>query len=407
MTHGANVSHAHTMPRIRLCVLATIGKSIQILYAGRLEHLAANGFEITVACASSEDDDGIVKRGVQLKTFPFTRAITPWQDLRALLQLYRFFRVQRFDLVEVSTPKAALIGSVAAWLARCPRQIHILHGMPYEGKRGLLGWVLRTSTAIPCRLAHVTFAVSASMRQRLCADGLADPGQVRVLGAGSANGVDVRHFSPERIRLRDEFRANHRIPADAVVIGFVGRFTRDKGVEELVRAFVAVHAHNRRAVLLLIGDYEHRDRPAEDAIRTISTHPSIRHVGFQSDVIPGMAAMDVVALPTYREGLGNVLLEAAALGLPTVTTDATGARDAILTGITGLQVPVGNADALAEALLKLAHDPALREQMGRAGRTWVCENFDQRDVWQRQTHEYRILAAPSVNTPITAQRLET
>src|SRR5688572_5677913 len=122
---------------IRLCILATIGKSIQILYAGRLEHLTANGFDITVACASSEENDAIVKRGVRLRTFPFTRAITPWQDLRALLQLYRFFREECFDLVEVSTPKAALIGSVAAWLARCPCQIHILHGMPYEGKRGL------------------------------------------------------------------------------------------------------------------------------------------------------------------------------------------------------------------------------------------------------------------------------
>ena len=130
-------------PIIRLCVIATIGKSVQVLYAGRLEHLAAHGFEITVGCASSEDDDAIVARGVRLKTFAFTRAITPWQDLRALVQLYRFFREERFDLVEVSTPKGALIGSVAAWLARCPYQIHILHGMPYEGKRGLLATVLQ------------------------------------------------------------------------------------------------------------------------------------------------------------------------------------------------------------------------------------------------------------------------
>jgi glycosyltransferase involved in cell wall biosynthesis len=377
---------------IRLCVIATIGKSIQILYAGRLEHLAANGFEITVACASSEDDDAIMARGVRLKTFPLTRAITPWQDLQTLFQMYRFFRQERFDLIEVSTPKAALIGSLAAWLARCPCQIHVLHGMPYEGKRGLLGWILRGSTSIPCRLAHVTFAVSPSMRERVCADGLAHADHVRVLEAGSANGVDVGRFSPERIELRDEFRAKHGIPPDSVVIGFVGRLTRDKGIEELVRAFIAVQEQNRHAMLLLIGDYEHRDKPAGDVIRTVATHPCIRHVGFQSDVIPGMAAMDVVALPTYREGLGNVLLEAAALGLPTVATDATGARDAILAGITGVQVPVGDSVALAEALVKLAHDPALRGRMGRAGRAWVCANFDQRDVWQRQARAYRALA---------------
>jgi glycosyltransferase involved in cell wall biosynthesis len=406
MAHTGDPSR-DSLRTIRLCILATIGKSIQVLYAGRLEHLTANGFDITVACASSEDDDAILARGVRLKTFPLTRAITPWQDVRALLQMYWFFRKECFDLVEVSTPKAALIGSVAAWLARCPCQIHILHGMPYEGKRGLLGRILRASTSIPCRLAHVTFAVSASMRERLCADGLARPSDVRVLGAGSANGVDVGRFSPERIRLRDEFRAKHSIPADAIVIGFVGRFTGDKGINELVRAFVAVHEHNRKAVLLLIGDYEERDRPAAQAIRTISAHPRIRHVGFQSDVIPGMAAMDIFALPTHREGLGNVLLEAAALGLPTITTDATGARDAILAGTTGVQVPVGDADALAQAVLKLAGDPALREQMGHAGRAWVCENFDQRDVWQRQIREYRTLVAAVLNAPITARRIET
>jgi len=393
--------------RIRLCVLATIGKSIQVLYAGRLEHLSANGFEITVACAPSEDDAAIATRGVRLRTFPLTRSITPWQDLRALLQLYRFFRQERFDLIEVSTPKAALIGSIAARLARCPGHIHILHGMPYEGKRGLLGGVLRASTSIPCRLAHVTFAVSPSMRERVCADGLGHPSRVRVLGTGSANGVDLGRFSPERIALKGEFRANHRIPADAVVIGFVGRLTRDKGIEELVRAFVAVHERNRKVMLLLIGDYEHRDRPADDVIRTISGHPSIRFVGFQSDVVPGMAAMDVVALPTYREGLGNVLLEAAALGLPTVATDATGARDAILPGTTGVQVPVGDAEALRDAFLMLARDPALREQMGRAGRAWVCANFDQSDVWQRQIREYRTLVAALLNAPITARRVET
>ena len=155
-----------------------------------------------MGCAPSEDDDAIVARGVRLKTFPLSRAITPWQDLRALRQLYRFFRQEHFDLVEVSTPKAALIGSLAAWLARCPCQIHILHGMPYEGKGGLLGRILRASTSIPCRLAHVTFSVSASMRERLCADGLSHSDRIRVLGAGSANGVDVHRFSPERIQMR-------------------------------------------------------------------------------------------------------------------------------------------------------------------------------------------------------------
>ena len=194
------------------------------------------------------------------------------------------------------------------------------------------------------------------MRERVCADGLAKPDRVRVLGAGSANGVDVRRFAPERRELSDESRAKYGIPRNKVVIGFVGRLTRDKGIEELARAFVEVHRRQPDVVLLVIGDYEHRDRPSPDAVEVLSTHPNVRLAGFQDDVIPGMAAMDIVVLPTYREGLGNVLLEAAALGLPTVATNATGARDAIVAGTTGLQVPVGDAKALAEALVTLARD---------------------------------------------------
>ncbi len=157
-----------------------------------------------------------------------------------------------------------------------------------------------------------------------------------------------RRFSPERIGLRDEFRANHRIPTDAVVIGFVGRLTRDKGVEELVRAFVAVPSATGESVLLLIGDYEHRDRPADDVIQN---HRGASRLfvtsAFSPMSFPGMAAMDVVALPTHREGLGNVLLEAAALGLPTVTTDATGRSRCNRAWHYRHAGPVGDAEALS------------------------------------------------------------
>jgi glycosyltransferase involved in cell wall biosynthesis len=377
--------------KVRLCVLATIGKSIQVLYAGRLEYLSASGFDVTVGCASSEDDEAIRARGVRLKTFPFTRAITPWHDARAFVQLYRFLRRERFDIVEVSTPKAALIGAMAARAARCRCVVQILHGLPYEGQRWPLRAILQATTAIPCRLADVTVAVAPSVVTKICADGLGSRERVRVFGTGSANGVNVTRFSPETLGLGVETRAAHGISPDTVVIGFVGRLTRDKGIDELARAFQALHEQVRGTVLLVVGEYEDRDRPSPETLRLFSTHPHVRHVGWRADVLPYLAAMDIVVLPTHREGLGNVLLEAAAMGLPTVTTDATGARDAIVAGRTGLQVPIGDAHALAEALLTLVRNPSLRGEMGRAGRKWVCDSFDQEQVWRRQATEYRAL----------------
>jgi len=388
-------SVADALPRIRLCVIATIGKSIQILYAGRLEFFMANGFEVTVVCASSELDDAIRARGVRLFTVPFTRAITPLQDLRALVRLYRFLRREHFDLVEVSTPKAALLGSVAARLARSRPIVHVLHGLAYQGKRGLLGWILRASTRIPCTLSDVTLSVSPSVRDEACKDGIAAPARICVLAEGSANGVDLERFSLQRRALGAEVRRKHGIASDAAVIGFVGRITRDKGIEELAAAFRALSTEFPKAVLLLVGDYEDRDRPADSTIDLLSTIASVRHVGWQADVVPFMAAMDVLVLPTYREGLGNVLLEAAAMGIPTVTTDATGARDAVVNGVTGLTARVGDAVGLREAVARLLRDAALREAMGRAGRHWVSEHFDQRHVWQLQVEEYRRLARRS------------
>lgn len=383
---------ADALPPIRLCINATIGKSIQVLYAGRFEYFMANGFEVTVVCASSELDDAIRARGVRLLTVPFTRAITPLQDLRALVCLYRFFRREHFDLVEVSTPKAALLGSVAARLARSRPIVHVLHGLAYQGKRGLLGWILRASTRIPCTLSDTTLSVSQSVRDEACKDGIADAGRICVLAAGSANGVDLERFSPQRCMSGAAVREKYGIAPDAVVIGFVGRMTRDKGIEELAASFRAFSTEFPKAVLLLVGDYENRDRPTDSTVGFLSTCSGIRHVGWQTDVVPFLAAMDVFVLPTYREGMGNVLLEAAAMAIPTVTTDATGARDAIVDGVTGLRVGVGNVLALREALASLIRDAALREAMGRAGRHWVSEHFDQRHVWQLQVEEYRRLA---------------
>ena len=169
------------------------------------------------------------------------------------------------------------------------------------------------------------------------------------------------------------------------------RRPRDKGVEELVEAFLLLRQKFADIILLVVGDYETRDQPSEKTKHILATHEAVRHVGWQTDVVPFMAALDIFVLPTYREGLGTVLLEAAAMGIPTVTTKATGARDAIVDGSTGLGVPIANVGALTEALARLVQDASLRDAMGRAGCAWVSKHFDRSEVWRRQAEEYRSL----------------
>ncbi len=377
---------------IRLCIVTAAGMSIQVLYTGRLEYLQEHGFEVTVVCAPSEYDADIWARGVRLHTVPISRTVSPWRDLRAIWQIRAFLRRERFDLVEVSTGKGACLGGVAAWLAGARCVIHIVRGLSYEGLSGIsrrLAWVMQ---AVPCRLAHYNFSVSASVleqadRARVCARE-----RNRVLGYGSYKGVDLRRFAPERRALGAAIRAKHNIPLSALVFGFIGRFTQDKGIEELARAFQELARARADAILLLVGVYEVRDRPAADVMTLLATHPGVRDAGWQADVVPYLAAMDVLVLPSHREGFPNTPLEAAALGLPVITTDATGCREAVRDGLTGIRVPVRDAERLQAALERLANDPALRQRMGAAGRQWVAECFDQEHIFALYAGEYRRLA---------------
>lgn len=371
--------------------MTTVGSSIQVLYRDRLEYLRAHGFDITVVCAPSELDTAIRARGVRLWTAPLTRAITPATDLRALWTITGFLRRERFDLVEVGTPKAALVGSLAAHLAGTRPIVHILHGLAYEGKSGLSGRLVRWSTGVPCRLANVTLAVSPSARAQAISDGLVQPERIRVLGAGSCNGVDLARFHPDRRTAGAQIRAQLGIRSPTVTLAFLGRFTRDKGLGELVAAARHLEQRGREFTLLMVGDYEAHDRPPAEVIEYLSTSPRVHHVGWQADPVPYLAAADVIVLPSYREGLGMVLLEAAALGLPVVTTTATGCCDAVRPGETGLCVPPHDVPALTAALEQMIADAALRTRLGAAGRVWVAQNFDQRQVWDAWMNCYREL----------------
>jgi glycosyltransferase involved in cell wall biosynthesis len=374
---------------IRMCVVTTVATSIQVLYQGRLEYFQQRGFQITCVCAPSDEDERIRARGMRLHTASLTRAVNPWLDLRALWNLYWFFRREQFDLIEVGTPKGALVASVAAWLARAPCVVHLLHGLVYQSDRGLLRWLGRTAQTIPCRLAHRTFSVSASAREDGARDGLAALDAIHVLGHGSCNGVDLDRFDPAARGQRAAIRQQLGIAPDAVVFGFVGRMTRGKGIVELAQVWQTLDD----VELLLVGEFEERDGPPADVVEYLGAAERVHRVGFQPDVRPYLAAMDALILPSHREGLGMVLLEAAAMGLPTIATDATGCRDAIEPGVTGFQVPVGDAAALEEAVRRLAADRELRARLGAAGREWVARNFEQRRVWDAYLKRYRALVA--------------
>lgn len=377
-----------TRPHILLGITSA---QTAVVLTGRVRHLRASGFRVSVLSSPGLQLDRLLQtEGGEAVEVPMTREIAPLDDILSFWRLWRVLRRLRPDIVEFSTPKAGLLGTLAAALAGIPRRVYMLRGLKLETAHGLKRAILWMAEWLTMFCARSVLANSASLRKNALALRLVSPKKIRVLGIGSSIGVDVTQFAPGPDVLRKRLGIPHAVP----VIGFVGRLTRDKGLPELVGAFEAILQLEADARLLLVGWWDE----AEDAIgadlrRRIEHHPQIVVTGFVADTAPFYRAMDVFVLPTLREGFPNAVLEASASALPVVTTLSTGARDAVIPEVTGLLAPPECTPAIAEAILRLLHDLTLRKRMGEAGRRWVAEQFDRSRVLARNAAFFQEMLA--------------
>lgn len=360
-----------------------------VVLGARLRALRKVGFRVLLVSSPGELlDSTAAGAGVERIALPMRRCIAPLSDLIALLRLVWLLGDRRPDLVEFSTPKAGLLGSLAALLRGVPRRVYMLRGLKLERSRGFKRKVLLAAERLACACADVVLCNSESLRSEALALRLAPEDKLLVLGEGSSNGVDVERFSPGPSTVRETFG----IPRDAPLVGYVGRLTRDKGLPELVEAFDLILRAEPSARLLLTGWFDAAEDALDPALRKrILNHPRIYCTGFVGSTAPYYRAMDVLVLPTWREGFPNAVLEAAATGIPVVTTESTGARDSIVPEVTGLLIPPGYPGAIYEAVLKLLRDPERRHRMGRAARAWVVEHYSEERVLGLTAGFYRSL----------------
>lgn len=370
-----------------LIVIGVTHPQTCLVLSGRLRSLRESGFRVVLLCAPGKLLDNLSEsEGVEAIAIPMERGIAPMRDLLSLLRLWRLLRNLRPEIVEFSTPKAGLLGMIAAKLAGVPERVYLLRGLKLESTSGFKRRLLCAAERTASMCAHHVLCNSASLSRVACNLGLAATGKLMILGDGSSNGVDVARFAPGRSNIRRQVG----LPLDALVIGFVGRLTCDKGIPELVDAFEFILQASPAVYLLLVGWFDE----AEDAVSTelrgrIEQHPRIVCTGFIEDTAPYYRAMDVFVLPTRREGMPNAVLEASASGVPVITTWATGARDSVADGMTGVLIPPGSREAIYEAALQMLCDPELRLRMGRAGRARVCASFHQEDVLRRVVAFYK------------------
>jgi len=373
-----------------------------LILRGRLRALREAGFRVVlISGPGALATQTAAEEGVEHVSIPMKRGISPLADLVSVCRLCAALLRLRPVLTEFSTPKAGLLGNIAGFLCRVPVRIYVLRGLRLETVSGLQHWILKITEWVAAACSHVVVCNSESLRSQAQALGIAPRRKLRLVGSGSSAGVDNQRFAPRCETRSNDMRTRLGIAGDVGVIGFVGRLTRDKGIPELLRAFEEVLENFPQALLLLVGWFDESEDPLGPADRArIEKHPRILCTGFVAETAPYYRAMDLMVLPTWREGFPNALLEAAASGVPVVSTLVTGARDAVWHNHTGLLVPPGDSRVLALAIERLLLDPALRRRMGVAGRAWVSERFVSTRVQRHTVGLYRKLIVNLGGEPI-------
>ena len=379
---------------IRVVRMATVAQTLQLTLRGQLRFLADAGVEVITASAGGADVALLTEQeSCRHYPLPLTRRINPLTDLWALWQTYRLLRRLRPDVVHTHTPKAGLIGMLAARLAGVPVRIHTITGLPLLEKTGRLRWLLVQMERMTYTCATAVWSDSAAILPLVAEAVTRRAAHFAVLQAGSLNGVDTARFASsaaieeQACQLRCQFRLT-----GVFVWLFVGRIVPDKGIAELLQTMVDLHRADPSVRLLLVGEREESLTPLSAPVRQwLMTHPALIEVGFRADIRPYLAVADALVLPTHREGFPTVLLEAGAMNLPCVATDINGCREIIRHEHTGLLVPPKDQPALLTAMRRLMNDTPLRTAMAGRARAYIVETFQQEPLWRAVLAQYRQL----------------
>lgn len=373
-----------------ICLITTIAGTINVMYEGQLEYLRDYGHELTLITGGDEVEINRLRaRQVgEVIAVPLVRPPRPLTDLKALYRLIVHFATHRHDIVVVTTPKAILLGALAAFVTGQPRRVVFFQGRVYENFKGGRRWFYKMLDRVAVWCAHEVAFVSPSLMSVYAQEGKSFIDKGVVIGHGSINGVNGQKFNVERIR-RDKIRAiksELNVDEDSFVVVIIGRICRDKGIEELDALILRALRSGKPFVFVFVGWIED-DAAAQFA--QIRRRANVRYAGPTENVELYLATADLHLFLTHREGFGNVAIEAAAMTVPTIAFDVVGVKDSVCQGVSGVRVALGDIDEVWRLMGDmLSADDSTRHNRYQRARKWALDGFGQEVVWKNYEKFY-------------------
>ncbi len=375
----------------KLFIVTTVPMSF-IFFKGQLLKLREK-FDVTLissperALYETADFNKVKSHGIKM-----AREISLLSDLISLFKLVIYFFKNQPDILHANTPKGSLLSLTAARICKIPTRIYYIHGLRYQGTTGLKKRLLMVMEKISCYFSTEIIAVSKGVRDVLQNDKITKK-KVTVIWNGSANGIDLNYFDPSHSDVQD-IRPAYAIAEDEFVFGFLGRLVGDKGINELVEAFNQLNSEYPKIKLLLVGSYEdHLDPLREETISIIRRNGNIIEAGVQYDVRSHIKTMDLLVFPSYREGFGIVLMEAAAMNVPAICSDIIGCNEIIEDHVNGFLIPQRNQKALYSKMKYCLDHPAQVSQMSKVTRQMIAAKFEQEKLWAKTIEFYESITS--------------
>jgi glycosyltransferase involved in cell wall biosynthesis len=367
--------------------ISTIPLSLDVLLQGQLRMLSEH-YEVVGVSSPGEELDKVAQReGIRTIAVPMERKISPFKDLVSLFRLIRLFHREKPWMVHSLTPKAGLLAMTAAWICRVPVRIHMFTGLVFPTTTGLKQKILMATDSITCACATNILPEGKGVKKDLEHFRITSK-PLQIIGNGNINGIDLEFFdrTPEVLEQAEKYRKE-----EVVTFCFVGRIVRDKGMNELVAAFQRLHQAYPNTRLVLVGPFEEKLDPVLPETRqVIEQQAAIEWMGWQNDIRPFLAASEVFVFPSYREGFPNVVLQAGAMGLPSIVTDINGSSEIITEGVNGSIIPSQNEEALYKAMEKLL-DTEERRKLAQQARPQIANRYERKALWKELLKFYRSL----------------